>query len=124
MADSQHICGNNFTVVKCGQKSIDKECLCLPQANWHTWSASNRTYIVTGIDKGRKAWHLILAVDDDNTILQFLEKTQGESRGKSPNMDVQDYGIVLKSGLGEGPTDEERKSAMKKYDVYQEKPNL
>ena len=123
VADSQHVRGSDFTVVKCGQKSIDEECLCLPQADWHTWSASNRTYITRGTDKGRKVWHLILAVDDDNTILQFVEKTQGESRGTS-NIDVQDYGIVLKSGWGEGPTDEERKSALKKYDVYQEKQNL
>ena len=121
VADAQHTRGNDITVVRCGQKSIDEECLCLPQADWHTWSASNRTYIVTGTDKGRKAWHLILAVDDDNTILQFLEKTQGESRG-TLTINNNDYGITLKSGWGEGPTDEEKKFTLKKYDVYQEKP--
>ena len=93
--------------VKCGQKSIDDECLCLPQANWHTWSASIRTHIVRGTDRGRKAWHLTLLVDDDNTILQFKEKTQGKT------IEITDHGIVLKSGWGEGPTDEEKKSAFK-----------
>ena len=88
----------------------------MPQANWHTWSAKQRTYMVKGKVKGRKAWHLILAVDDDYTILQFLEKT-------ALTIDALDYGIILKSGWGEGPTDEEEKSAMKDYQVYQEKPN-
>ena len=119
VADSQHVRGNDFTQVKCRQKSIDEECLCLPQADRHTWSARQRTFIVR-TDKGRKVWHIIQAVDDDNTILQFLEKTK--SRGTS-NINNNDYGIVLKSGLGEGPTDEEKKSALKDYQVYQEKPN-
>jgi hypothetical protein len=122
VVDAQHGCGVDFTQVICGQKSIDEERLCLPRANWHTWSAKNRIYRVRGTDKGRKVWHLLLPVDDDNTIQLFVEKTQGENAGVK-EINVSDYGRVLKSGWGEEPTDEEEKSAKKEYQVYREKPN-
>ena len=122
VAEDQHRCGISSTGVMCGQKSIDDECLCLPGATWHRWDASNRIYTVQGTDKGRKAWHMMLIVDDDVTILQFIEKTQGEYKG-TLTIDHSDYGLVLKSGWGEGPSKEEKQSAMQEYQVYQDQPN-
>ena len=121
IADAQHSTGINFTQVRCGQDSIQEECLCLPQATWQTWSAHNRIYRVRGTDRGRKGWHMILMVDDDETILSFIEKTQGEESGKH-NITCADYGKVLKSGWGEEPTDEEQDSIMKPYKTYKPKP--
>ena len=118
VAEDQYACGIDSTEVRCGQKSIDDECQCLPGATWQRWSASNRISIVRGRDGGRKAWHMTLLVDDDATILQFVEKTQGENRGKL-DINVTDYGVVLKSGSGEGPSEEEKQSAMQEYQVYQ-----
>ena len=57
-------------------------------------------HTVTGEDRGRKAWHVVLLVDDDETILHFITKTQGEERGKH-TLSLSDYGEVLKSGWGD-----------------------
>lgn len=122
VTDAQHVRCWDFTVVSCGQKSIADDCLCLPQANWQTWRAKNRLYKVNGFNKDRKVWHIVLVVDD-NTNLIFVEKTQGENSG-TLTTNTQDYGTVLKKGLGDGPTDEEYKSATQKYEVYQEKPTI
>ena len=115
IADAQHVRGIDITRVRCGQDSIQDKCLCLPQANWQTWSARDRIYTVRGEDKGRKAWYMLLLVDDDATILSFIERTQGENAGVH-SIDFNDYGQVLKSGWGEEPTDEEKQAAMKKYE--------
>ena len=54
---------------------------------------------------------MVLLNDDDETILSFLEKPQGEEKG----INCSDYGQILKLGLGEGPTDEEEASVMEPY---------
>ena len=118
VAEDQHVRGIDSTMVMCGQKSIDDECQCLPGATCQRWSAKKRIYTVRGKDGDRKMWHMTLVVDDDATILQFVEKTQGENRGKL-DINVIDYGVILKSGWGEGPSEEEKQSAMQEYRVYQ-----
>ena len=64
---------------------------------------------------------MIQLVDDDETILSFLEKTQGEESG-THSISCDDYGRILKSGWGEGPTDEEKASVMKPYKTCKPKP--
>ena len=113
VAEDQHVRGIDSTWVMCGQKSIDDECECLPGATWQRWSARNRIKTVRGKDRGRKAWYMTLLVDDDATIIQYLEKVE------SGNVDVQNYGLKMKSGWGEGPSEEEKQSAMQEYRVYQ-----
>ncbi len=54
---------------------------------------------------GRKIWRYVLLVDDPETIRIFIEKTQGELEG-TLSINVTDYGVVLKSGLGEEPPQE------------------
>ena len=117
LPDAQYTKGINFTLVRCGQDSIQDECLCLPQANWRTWSKRKRMYKVKGIDKGRKAWHILLTIDDDETTLLFIEKIRVGRHDK----DLNNYGVVLKSGWGEEPTNEEYESTMKKYESYRSK---
>ena len=112
IADAQHTKSINFTEVRCGQDSILKECLCLPQANWKTWSTKQRILTITGLG----IWRAVMFVDDDETIVNFLERVE------SGHMDLEDYGQVLKSGWGEGPTYEERAAVMKPYEIYQAKP--
>ena len=97
------------------QDSIHDECLCMPQADWQIWSKRNRIYTVNGRDGGREVWHIVLTANDDETILHFLERVE------SGHMDLEDYGQVLKSGWGEGPTDEERAAVMKPYEIYKSK---
>ena len=122
IADAQHTRAINCTELGCGQDSIQDECLCLPQANWQTWNTSNRIFQVKGDDRqDRMVWYILLLVDDDETILSFLEKTQGEGIGTYAN--YSDYGQILKSGFGKEPTHEECASVMKPYNTYRLKPN-
>ena len=103
IAPTQHVYNMDATRVKCGQDSIQGKCLQLPQENWQTW---NRIRTVRGTDRGKKAWHIILT-NDDETAVYLRNKIQ------SGDVDVADFGQVLKSGWGEGPTDEERASIIK-----------
>ena len=119
IADAQYVRGIDFTQVQCGCDSIAEECLCLPQANWQTWNIT--TFILRGEDKGRRAWHLLRLVDDDETILKFAEKTQGDEAGKH-TVNINDYGVTLKSGWGEDVPEDVEKSVTEKFKVYKEKP--
>ena len=90
------------TNIRCKNKSITELCTLKPGYTWHKQSASDRIFKVTGEDHGRRAWHYVLLVDDQDTIDKFKELTQGENTGKN-TINVRNYGQVLKSGWGEEP---------------------
>ena len=103
IADAQHTRGIN-----CGCDSIAKECLCLPHANWQTWNIT--TSVVKREVKGRRARHILCLVDDDETILHFIKRTEGdEAKAHS------DYGVTLKSGWREDVPEDVEKSVMEKF---------
>ena len=108
ITDAQHGRGINFTQVRCGQQSLHDQCLCSPEDDWKKWSSSERTYVIEDMDRGRKTWNVLLLVDDDETVLEFVEKTQGENSGKHL-LNLTDYGTVLES-QGEDPKDDEAQS--------------
>ena len=54
-----------------------------------------RIYLVRGTDRGKPAWHYVLA--DKHLLGLFLKKTNGGS------VDVADFGTVLCSGWGQNP---------------------
>lgn len=110
---AQYAHGYDFTLVRCGQ-SFEGPCWCLPQVNWQTWSSRSRIFIVSGTDKDSSVWHVVLVVDDDSLLLQFLENM--DARG---TLDYTDFGSVLLTSCGEWPTAEERAAAMLDYQVYQ-----
>ena len=56
-----------------------------------------RIYLVRGKDRGKPAWHYVLA--DKHLLGLFLKKTKGGS------LDVKDFGTVLRSGRGQNPPD-------------------
>ena len=56
-----------------------------------------RVYLVRGKDKGKPAWHYVLV--DKHLLGLFLKKTNGG------NVDVADFGAVLRSGWGKDPPD-------------------
>ena len=73
-----------------------------------------------GEDRGRKAWHLLVLVDDDETVIRFIEKTQGVKRGKHI-VNLDDYGEVLESGWGEDvPQGIEKSVFQQKFPLYRE----
>lgn len=113
MADDQHGYGINFTSIRCGQESIDEECLCLPGANWEKWRAWTRNKTV--LNTATNTWQILLIVDDDETILRLLETAQ------TGPIDCDDYGMILKSGWGQEPTREDKRLSMQSYQVYRDK---
>ncbi len=104
ISPDQTTCCMDFTRIICG-KSWDEECALSPDFTFHRRREAKRMFLVRGTDKGRKAWHYVLLVDDPETIRIFKEKTQGEQRG-TQTADVTDYGVILKSGFGEEPPQE------------------
>ncbi len=104
IADGQHTSGLDFTRVRCKSK-IDEPCTMTPGSTWHQWSTAKRVRTVMGEDRGRRAWHYLLLVDDEETITTFKDRTQGENAGKN-TVNVADYGQILKSGWGQEPPEE------------------
>ncbi len=104
ISPGQTTCCRDFTSITCG-KSWDEECALSPDFTFHRRRETKRMFLVWGTDRGKKAWHYILLVDDPDTIRIFKEKTQGELRG-TQEVNLTDYGEILKSGFGEEPPQE------------------
>ena len=118
--EGQHVRGIDFTEVLCGCDFIAEECLCLPQATWQTWGVRKRIKKVRATDRGRKAWRVVLLLDNDETVIRFIEKTQGEESGKH-TVNLKDYGEVLESGWGEDvPQDIVKSVLQQKFPLYRE----
>ena len=69
---------------------------------------ADRKFIVRIRDRGRPAWHFVLLDDDVEKIWDFIDKTQGENRGKF-SLNLSNYGQVLKSGWEKDPSPEDQK---------------
>ena len=113
ITNAQHTRGIDFTEVTCGRDSINEECLCLPQANWQTWREKERVQKVRGQDRGHRAWHVILVVDDEKSVVEFFDRLGGEQ------VNAKEYGRILKSGWGEDVPNEVMESLLNKYPLYQ-----
>ena len=59
--------------------------------------------------KDRAVWHYVLLVDDEGIIEMFLQTVQ------SGNVDLADFGEVIKSGWGQNPPDDVKEWIQKKY---------
>lgn len=101
---TQHPCGYDFTFYRCKADKPEEPCTFSADYTWHKRSQGQRIYLVRGKDKGRPAWHYVLVVDDDKTIDRFVELTQGENAGHC-DINIEDFGQVLKSGFGNNPPD-------------------
>ena len=102
VAEGQHVKEVYVSSIKCNNKSIDAPCTLGPYDTWLKVLNSDRLFLIRGEDKGRPAWHYAVLVDDEETIRQFKELTQGENAGKN-TVNVEDYGQVVKSGFGRDP---------------------
>ena len=99
LAPEQTTCGADFTEITCN-KLPDEMCALSPRFTFQDQRNVNRIFLVTGEDRGRPAWQYLLLVDDPETIRTFKEKPQGG------NIDLSDYGVILKSGWGQEPPQE------------------
>ncbi len=94
----------DFTEITCSE-DIENECALSPDFTFHKRRETDRIFFVKGTNRGRKAWYCVLLVDDHETIRIFKEKTQGELGG-TEDVNLGDYGEVLRSGSGEEPPQE------------------
>ena len=107
---NQRVSDIDSTVITCKKGVTFKDSCSLPDDyTWHKKSEEDRVYLVRGKDRGKQAWHYVLVVDDEEMVEMFLAKV------KSGNVEVADYGQVLKSGWGQEPPDEVREWIKKKY---------
>ena len=93
LSSEQTTSWGDFRSIRCG-KFANKECEI--SSSWEDRFASNYLYTVRGMDKGRKAWHFVLV--DKDKVDDF--KAQIAATG---NVDVAEYGKVLRSGWGKDP---------------------
>ena len=81
------------------------KCLLESEANVnmeYNENASQRIYLVRGKDRGKPAWHYVQV---EKVLLPlFLRRTNGG------DLDVADFGLVLKSGWGKDPPENVRKN--------------
>ena len=97
IAPDQTTAGTDFTQIRC-EKLPEEECALNPNFTFQEKRTRKRMHIVTGKDRGQRAWHVILLVNDPETIRIFKEKTQN-----AEPIDVTDFGLQLKSGWGQDP---------------------
>lgn len=111
ISDAQHTNIMNFTQIRCGNDSINEECLCLPHVSWQSWNMKERIFKVQ--DKNKKAWYVILVVNDDEKILKFLEALRNEC------VDAACVDKVLEYGIGKEVPDGVWQSILRRYALYQ-----
>ena len=74
----------------------------------YTLYKSDRLFLIRGKDKGRKAWHYVLVESRENR-----KKLRAQIAGS--NIDVTEYGSIVKSGWGEDPSKEIVEEMEEKY---------
>ena len=79
----------------------------MPGATWEKWDMWNRQKNIT--NTAMNTWDILLLVDDDETVLRFLETAQ------TGYIECEDYGEIVKSGHGQKPTKEDVSLAMKNF---------
>ena len=115
--DPQHYTRLSSTHIHCDNKTIEQPCTLPPDLTWQKQlhvakeasdEVRKRVHIVPGTDRGRPAWHYVLLPDNkEETKEAFRAQVQ------TGNIDVADYGKILKSGWGEEPPMEVKEWAEK-----------
>ncbi len=114
--ESQHPLGIDFTWHHCGKTPLEPCTYTSPKYTWMKRYQARRglLYKVRGTDQGRPTWHYVVLKDDEETIRDFIKKTQGEKAGKE-RINVSHFGEVVKSGWGKDPPQEVADELNKQY---------
>ena len=113
LQDTQHAYGEDFSKIRCDNKSIDQQqCTMYPNCTWGKWRLSDRVHLI--MDKegssGHPAWWYVMVEDDEEMKLKF------KLRGNNCNFTA--YGQVLVRGYGEEPPSEVRDRMDEQYPTY------
>ena len=110
LSKSQHCYGASTTDITC-KKSAEEACALQPELTWRKWREKKRIHLVRGTDRGRAAWHYVLLDDDPEKTREFHQAVA------SGNVDVADYGKLLKSGWGRDPPQEVEDEVFRPYQL-------
>ena len=115
VAEGQHIPENIMTTyIVCRNGATFEDPCSLPDDyTWHKWSIDLRVWLLRGEYQGQPAWKYVFLVDDDETIEVFLHNILNEIP-----VNVEDYGQVLRAGIGQDPPDEVHESIVFEYKNY------
>ena len=109
---SQHVSGVDFTMLRCGARSIKEECLMLhTTGTWSQWAARSRVRLLLGADIKGPVWQYVLLDSDDRET----EKRFREDIAAGCVDHVSQYGMVLRAGSGEQPTNDVREWMERRY---------
>ena len=102
----QHTRGYTCSTITCKEGATFEDPCSLPHDyTWHKKSEGERVRLA----RGKQAWHYILLVDNEETMDMYNAKM------KSDNINLDDYGKILKSGWGQDPSDEVQEWIKEKY---------
>ena len=107
VAEDQHVPASIITTqIVCRHgATFEDPCLLPDDYTWHKWSMDNRVWLLRGEYQGQPAWKYVFLVDDDETMEAFLHSIRNEIP-----IDVEDYGQVLRAGIGQEPSVEVQRS--------------
>ena len=112
IAEDQHvpfIIITTYIVCRDGA-TFEDPCSLPDDYTWHKRFIDLRVWLLRGEYQGQPAWKLVFLVDDDETMEVFLHKIWNEIP-----INVEDYGQVLRTGIGQDPPVEVQRSIAKDY---------
>ena len=112
IAEGQHVPASiSTTRIVCRDGATFEDPCSLPDDyTWHKWSIDHRVWLLKGEYQGQPAWKYIFLVDDDETMEAFFHSIWNEIP-----IDVEDYGQVLRAGIGQDSPVEVRQSIVEDY---------
>ena len=115
VAEDQHeSCYISTTRIVCRDGATFEDPCSLPDDyTWHKWSMDLRVWLLRGEYQGQPAWKYVFLVDDDETMEAFLHSIWNEIP-----IYVEDYGQVLKAGIGQEPSVEVQRSIEEDHRYY------
>ena len=112
VAQGQNTSWISTTTITCKKgASYADSCMIASDFTWDKRRENERIRLVTGKDRGRECWHYVFLHDDEETEQLFEDKV------RSGNVNLDDYGCVFKSGLGQDPPEELQQAMERRCDV-------
>ena len=100
VAEDQHVPLHiTTTYIVCRDGATFEDPCSLPDDyTWHKKSIDDRIWLLRGEYQGQQAWKYVFLVDDNETMEVFLHNIWNDIP-----IDVEDYGQVLRAGIGRDP---------------------
>ena len=111
IAEDQHTpLGITTAFIYCGDHTFEDPCSLPDDYTWHKWSIDQRVWLLRGEYQGQPIWKYVILVDDDETMEVFYHRISNNIP-----IDVEEYGQVLRAGIGQYPPVEVQRSIAKDY---------